>query len=91
MLLLAVFLTFLALWWTAQPCNTAQVPLINHSSQPSPLNDDFEKVVNSTLDHFRTPGLAIAVVRGNETFVKVSSSVASAMPVLLTTTGLWGR
>lgn len=67
-------LLLLGLLFPAQPCNTAQAPLINPNSRSSPLDDEFDKVVNWTLDHFRTPGLAIAVVRRNEAFVKVFSS-----------------
>lgn len=37
----------------------------------SPLTDDFNNFVLQTLDHWHVPGLAIAVVNGNETFSKV--------------------
>ncbi|KAL1963322.1 hypothetical protein VTN77DRAFT_8443 [Rasamsonia byssochlamydoides] len=60
------------LWlWNVQRCDAAQVPLAQQSSTSrSPLDDEFEKAVNWTLEHFRTPGLSIAVVRGNDTFTK---------------------
>jgi hypothetical protein len=36
-----------------------------------PFDDKFEKRVNWLLDHFHVPGLSIAVVTGNETFLRV--------------------
>lgn len=47
-----------------------QQPLqTQHDYDPFGTND-FDKFINDTLDEFLTPGLAIAVVHGNDTFSK---------------------
>lgn len=38
---------------------------------PSPLNTTFEKLVNSTLQKWHVPGVAIAVVDGDHTWAEV--------------------
>ncbi|KOC14079.1 penicillin-binding protein [Aspergillus flavus AF70] len=49
-------------------CIARQIPRDDHDS--SPLNEGFEKKVNWALKHFRIPGLAISVVRGEDIFAK---------------------
>ena len=46
-----------------------QVPLADPTS--SPFTASFDKLVDRNLDRWHTPGLAIAVLRGEETFSKV--------------------
>ena len=46
-----------------------QVPLGEES--PSPLNPGFDDLVSHTLDKWRIPGLAIAIIDGDETYSKV--------------------
>jgi CubicO group peptidase (beta-lactamase class C family) len=82
MRLLAPPLSLLLVWlWNAYRCDAAQIPLGSHklhqpsTSLSSPLDDKFEKLVNWTLEHFQTPGLAVAVIRGNDTFLKVSMRI----------------
>jgi hypothetical protein len=41
----------------------------------NPFDDKFEKRVNWLLDHFNVPGLSIAVVTGNQTFLRVNKPV----------------
>ena len=45
-----------------------QVPL---TDQTSPFTSSFDKLVSQNLDRWHTPGLAIAVIRGEDTFSKV--------------------
>jgi len=40
----------------------------------NPFDDKFEKRVKWILDHFHVPGLSMAVVAGNDTFLKVPFS-----------------
>ena len=46
-----------------------QVPLIGRI--PSPFTASFDKLVSQNLDRWHTPGLAIAVVHGEDIFSKV--------------------
>lgn len=46
-----------------------QVPLKDPTS--SPFTASFDKLVSQNLDRWHTPGLAIAVIDGNDTFSKV--------------------
>lgn len=46
-----------------------QVPLTNPTL--SPFTPAFDKLVTQNLDRWHTPGLAIAIIRGNETSSKV--------------------
>lgn len=46
-----------------------QVPLTRPAS--SPFTASFDKLVSENLDHWHTPGLAIAVIDGDDTFSKV--------------------
>lgn len=46
-----------------------QVPLTDATS--SPFTASFDKLVSQNLDKWHTPGLAIAVINGNDTFSKV--------------------
>lgn len=39
----------------------------------SPLSPDFENLVYQNMQHLHVPGLAIAIVDGNDTFSRVSS------------------
>ena len=45
-----------------------QVPL---ADQTSPFTSSFDKLVSQNLDRWHTPGLAIAVIRGEDNFSKV--------------------
>ena len=49
-----------------------QVPL---ADQTSPFTASFDKLVSQNLDRWHTPGLAIAVIRGEDTFSKVRISL----------------
>lgn len=53
----------------ASSMGAQQVPLTHPLS--SPFTPTFDKLVTQNLDRWHTPGLAIAVIRGNETFSKV--------------------
>ena len=46
-----------------------QVPLADPPS--SPFTASFDKLVSESLDRWHTPGLAIAVLDGEDTFSKV--------------------
>lgn len=43
------------------------------SFSSSPLDDAFEEKVAWALEHFKVPGFAVSVVRGDETFAKVGA------------------
>lgn len=58
-------------------CIARQIPRDDHDS--SPLNEGSEKKVNWALKHFRIPGLAISVVRGEDIFAKVRIHVATIL------------
>jgi hypothetical protein len=47
------------------------------SSSDSPFDDKFDKFANWVLGHFQTPGLAVAVLRGDGTFTKVCTHLGS--------------
>jgi CubicO group peptidase (beta-lactamase class C family) len=49
------------------------------TSTNNPLNEKFERRVEWILDHFKVPGVSIAVVTGNDTFLKVNLYL-SAVP-----------
>ncbi len=46
-----------------------QIPLTDHTA--SPFTESFDKLVNQNLEKWHTPGLAIAVIQGEDTFSKV--------------------
>lgn len=46
-----------------------QVPLTDMTS--SPFTASFDKLVSQNLDRWHTPGLAVAVIDGEDTFSKV--------------------
>lgn len=46
-----------------------QVPLTNPIS--SPFTTSFDKLVRLNMDRWHTPGLAVAVIHGEDTFSKV--------------------
>lgn len=50
-----------------------QMPLADQTS--SPFTSSFDKLVSQNLDHWHTPGLAIAVIHGEDTFSKVRNSL----------------
>lgn len=50
-----------------------QMPLADQTS--SPFTSSFDKLVSQNLDHWHTPGLAIAVIHGEDTFSKVRISL----------------
>ena len=50
-----------------------QVPLTDTTI--SPFTANFDKLVSQELDHWHTPGLAIAVIDGEDTFSKVWTSL----------------
>lgn len=49
-----------------------QVPLAGPPT--SPFTADFDKLIAENLDRWHTPGLAIAVIEGEDTFSKVWTS-----------------
>ena len=46
-----------------------QVPLTDQTA--SPFTESFDKLVKQNLEKWHTPGLAIAVIQGEDTFSKV--------------------
>ncbi|KAL1966586.1 hypothetical protein VTN77DRAFT_3997 [Rasamsonia byssochlamydoides] len=65
--------TLLFLLWIAEACSAyKQLPLGHSSSdcRSSPFDEVFNEKVIWALRHFQVPGLSIAVVHGNETFLK---------------------
>jgi hypothetical protein len=46
-------------------------------STNNPLDERFERRVEWMLDHFQLPGLSIAVVTGNDTFLRVSLNLTT--------------
>lgn len=74
----AVVLFLLSLSWIASHCIVVaaadQISLHDDkqtSTAPSPLDDAFEGKVTWVLENFKVPGVAVSVVRGNETFARV--------------------
>ncbi|KAF7585180.1 hypothetical protein BBP40_011893, partial [Aspergillus hancockii] len=63
-------------------CMAQQIPVGDHHSS-SPLNEAFTKKVNWALEHFKIPGVAVSVVRGDDIFAKGYgiSNVETAQPV----------
>jgi hypothetical protein len=51
----------------------SQKPLQEAEKGEGPFDKDFERLVNETLDHWKCPGLSIAVVDGDDTWAAVSS------------------
>ena len=47
-----------------------QKPIANPTSS-SPFTASFDKLVSQNLDRWHTPGLAVAVINGQDTFSKV--------------------
>src|SRR2546429_4245678 len=54
------------------PFKNSQHTLGNEKS--SPFDSEFDALVNETLVKYHAPGLAIAVVKGNDTWAKVSTN-----------------
>lgn len=50
-----------------------QIPLDDQTS--SPFTSSFDKLVSQNLEHWHTPGLAIAVIHDEDTFSKVRISL----------------
>lgn len=50
------------------------------TSKVSPLNEDFAKLVHSTLEKWHIQGVAIAVIDGDETWTKVCSQQSLQRP-----------
>lgn len=73
------WLPTLLYWWALPSCIALQIPRDDHDS--SPLNEAFENKVNWALEHFRIPGLAVSVVRGEDIFAKVSIHMAMSILV----------
>jgi hypothetical protein len=46
----------------------------SRTSTYSPLNQDFESLINQTMLRYHVPGLAVAILSGDETFSQVSHS-----------------
>ena len=56
----------------------------------SPLTTEFDDIVKANLDFYKIPGLAVAIVQGNQTFAKVCAlSCPAYTPIRLTPLGLW--
>lgn len=79
----AVVSFLLCLSWIASQCIVVvaaadQISLHDDkqtSAAPSPLDDAFEEKVTWVIEHFKVPGVAVSVVRGNETFAKVCNLI----------------
>jgi len=52
-------------------CLTQQTVLGDSSSASNPFDEEFEKLANKSLAMWHVPGLAIAVVDGDDVFAKV--------------------
>ena len=62
-----------------------QVVMKTYSDDESgPLNEDFAKLVNKTLDLWHVPGLSIAVVDGEKTWSKVTRGLFALYFILQT-------
>ena len=62
------------LLFTSLALSTAQqIPL--GGEEQSPLTPKFDQLVSQTLAKWRVPGLAVAVVNGDEIYSKVCSAV----------------
>jgi hypothetical protein len=46
---------------------------ISGALSSSPFSPAFEELINQSLHHYHVPGLAIAIVDGDDTFSRVSS------------------
>ena len=44
---------------------------IDSTGLASPLNTEFDLLVKSSLEFYKIPGLAVAVLQGNQTFARV--------------------
>jgi hypothetical protein len=55
---------------------------MNTVMSQSPLNIEFDKLVEELLQTWHVPGLAIAVIDGASTFSKVSRDISLTAPVL---------
>lgn len=68
---------FVWLFFSLQCLAFSQEPLGNPSSDQDgtsagPLDSSFDEIVVKNMDHFRIPGLSIAVIDGNYTYAKVA-------------------
>ncbi|KAL2013132.1 hypothetical protein VTN00DRAFT_657 [Thermoascus crustaceus] len=86
----AVVLFLLSLSWIASQCVVVaaadQISLHDDkqtSTASSPLDDAFEEKVTWVLENFKIPGVAVSVVKGNETFAKGYglSDISELIPV----------
>ena len=56
-----------------------QIPL--GGGHESPFSHSFDELVSHNLDHWRVPGISVAVVDGNETYGKVCFSFFNQEPI----------
>jgi hypothetical protein len=69
---------------------TRQGTAVQHKDV-GPLDRNFEKLVNETLELWHVPGVSVAVIDGENTWTKVSPFF-ELFPIILTTfVGLWHR
>lgn len=64
-----LFYMFRLAAFSAYALGAQQGPLTDLTS--SPFTASFDKLVSQNLDQWHTPGLAIAVINGDDTFSKV--------------------
>lgn len=51
------------------------------SETGNPFNDDFSKLAEETLDNWKVPGLAIAVIDDEDVYAEVSVSLRCSHPI----------
>lgn len=63
-------------------CLAQQIPLTDDSDYDKyePFTSEFNTYVEDIIDQWNTPGLAISVVHGQDTFAKVTPSFIHAHP-----------
>lgn len=59
------------------PAQTTNVPFPESSPAISPFSPEFEELVHRSMHHLHVPGLAVAIVDGDNTFSRVSLSLHS--------------
>lgn len=67
--------------WLPLVLAVSQVPLSGGRS--SPFTPSFDKLVAKSLDRWHTPGFAVAVVDGDETFSKVCHPIRKSLALSL--------
>lgn len=68
---------FFAILLTLDTCSATQKVMSERSRNP--LDSDFEKLAIETLNEWHVPGLAVAVIDGDDTWSAVSCAVSLIM------------